>query len=61
MKRQMQKFSCAVMLLTVAAMVGAGAAPAYAAWEPTKPVEFIVPAGAGAHRIKWRARSRASF
>ena len=47
MKRQMQKFSCAVMLLTVAAMVGAGVAPAYAAWEPTKPVEFIVPAGAG--------------
>ena len=24
-----------------------GAAPAHAAWEPTKPVEFVVPAGTG--------------
>ena len=23
------------------------AAPAHAAWEPTKPVEFVVPAGTG--------------
>ncbi len=47
MKRLMQKLSYVVMLLVAAAIVGAGMAPAYAAWEPTKPVEFIVPAGAG--------------
>ena len=47
MKKLMQKLSFAVLLLTAAAVGAAGAAPAYAAWEPTKPVEFIVPAGAG--------------
>ena len=31
----------------VAAVVLAVSAPAYAAWEPTKPVEFVVPAGTG--------------
>ena len=31
----------------VAAVVLAISAPAYAAWEPTKPVEFVVPAGTG--------------
>lgn len=46
MKMLGQKMLYAV-LLTAAAMVGTGAAPANAAWEPTKPVEFIVPAGAG--------------
>lgn len=46
MKKAMQKLSYAVLLLTAAALV-AGAGPANAAWEPTKPVEFIVPAGAG--------------
>jgi putative tricarboxylic transport membrane protein len=30
-----------------AALVGAALAPAHAAWEPTRPVEFIVPAGTG--------------
>jgi tripartite-type tricarboxylate transporter receptor subunit TctC len=30
-----------------AAMLGAMAAPAAAAWQPTRPVEFIVPAGTG--------------
>jgi tripartite-type tricarboxylate transporter receptor subunit TctC len=30
-----------------AALAAAFAAPALAAWEPTKPVEFIVPAGTG--------------
>ena len=38
--------------LTVAAAALAAAmltiaAPAHAAWEPTKPVEFVVPAGTG--------------
>ena len=47
MKKLMQKLSYAVLLLTAAAIVGVMAAPAFAAWEPTKPVEFIVPAGAG--------------
>ncbi len=47
MKKLMQKLSYAVVLLTAAAIAGAVAAPASAAWEPTKPVEFIVPAGAG--------------
>ncbi|MGY8903440.1 MAG: Bug family tripartite tricarboxylate transporter substrate binding protein, partial [Burkholderiales bacterium] len=32
---------------TIAAAVLALAGPAYAAWEPTKPVEFVVPAGTG--------------
>ena len=32
---------------TVASAVLAFAAPAFAAWEPTKPVEFVVPAGTG--------------
>jgi len=45
MKNLMQKLSYAALLLTVAAIVGVGAASA--AWEPTKAVEFIVPAGAG--------------
>ncbi|MFZ5733047.1 MAG: Bug family tripartite tricarboxylate transporter substrate binding protein [Pseudomonadota bacterium] len=31
----------------VAACIGAVAAPASAAWEPTRPVEFIIPAGTG--------------
>lgn len=32
---------------TIAAAVMALAGPAHAAWEPTKPVEFVVPAGTG--------------
>ena len=28
-------------------LLAVGAAPASAAWEPTRPVEFIVPAGTG--------------
>jgi putative tricarboxylic transport membrane protein len=32
---------------TLAAATLAAAAPAHAAWEPTKPVEFVVPAGTG--------------
>ena len=39
---------CAVALAAAAAMAILGAAaPAQAAWEPTKPVEFVVPAGTG--------------
>jgi putative tricarboxylic transport membrane protein len=33
--------------MTIAAAALAQAAPAQAAWEPTKPVEFVVPAGTG--------------
>lgn len=34
--------------LTMGALVAASlAAPAFAAWEPTKPVEFVIPAGTG--------------
>jgi hypothetical protein len=41
--------------------VAAALAPAgaHAAWEPTKPVEFIVPAGTVAARTRWRASFRA--
>jgi len=47
MKKRIQKLSYAVLLLVASSMASTWAAPAYAAWEPTKPVEFIVPAGAG--------------
>ena len=47
MKKRIRKLADAVLLLAAAGIVSAWAAPAYAAWEPTKPVEFIVPAGAG--------------
>jgi putative tricarboxylic transport membrane protein len=47
MKKLTWKLSYAVLLLAAAAIASAWAAPAFAAWEPTKPVEFIVPAGAG--------------
>ena len=47
MKGQIRKLWFGVLLLVAAALVGVATAPAYAAWEPTKPVEFIVPAGAG--------------
>lgn len=36
-----------VVAMGTAAMLGAMAAPAQAAWQPTRPVEFIVPAGTG--------------
>jgi putative tricarboxylic transport membrane protein len=36
-----------VVAAAIAAMALAMAAPAQAAWEPTKPVEFVVPAGTG--------------
>ena len=34
-------------LAAAAVLAACGAAPALAAWEPTKPVEFVVPAGTG--------------
>jgi putative tricarboxylic transport membrane protein len=46
MKRTIQKLSCGVMLLVAVALTGVATATA-AAWEPTRPVEVIVPAGAG--------------
>ena len=33
---------------------------AHAAWEPTRPVEFIIPAGTGGGADRWPAPSRAS-
>ena len=36
-----------LVALGTAAMLGGMAAPAFAAWQPTRPVEFIVPAGTG--------------
>jgi tripartite-type tricarboxylate transporter receptor subunit TctC len=48
MKRQIRNFSYGVMLLGAAALIGVAAVtPAAAAWEPTKSVEVVVPAGAG--------------
>lgn len=46
MKGKIQKLSCGVLLIVAVALTGVATATA-AAWEPTKPVEFIVPAGAG--------------
>jgi tripartite-type tricarboxylate transporter receptor subunit TctC len=39
-----RRFVLSTLAATAAAMI---AAPAQAAWEPTKPVEFVVPAGTG--------------
>ena len=36
-----------VLASTISAAIWAFAMPAHAAWEPTKPVEFVVPAGTG--------------
>lgn len=48
MKGQIRKLWFGALLLVVTALTGVTiATPAIAAWEPTKPVEFIVPAGAG--------------
>ena len=47
MKKRIRKLADAALLLAAVGIVSAWAAPAHAAWEPTKPVEFIVPAGAG--------------
>jgi putative tricarboxylic transport membrane protein len=46
MKRQIRRLSCVVLLIVAMVLTGVATATA-AAWEPTKPVEFIVPAGAG--------------
>ena len=35
------------LISTALALGAAGVSPAFAAWEPTKPVEFIIPAGPG--------------
>ena len=47
MKRQIGKLGYGVLLLVAVALTGAATVVPAAAWEPTKPVEFIVPAGAG--------------
>lgn len=39
--------SCIAIGAIVASCAGGIAAPAHAAWEPTRPVEFIIPAGTG--------------
>lgn len=48
MKHSICSVSTKYGLLSSAALVAAlGALPAHAAWEPTRPIEIIVPAGAG--------------
>jgi len=49
MKNPISKFlgKASLLPLALAALGAIGALPAQAAWEPTKPVEVIVPAGAG--------------
>lgn len=49
MKFRVTKISRALAMAATGAIASAAlmAVPAYAAWEPTKPVEFIVPAGTG--------------
>jgi len=44
MKRQL---SCPATWLAVVALVTVAVTPAVAAWEPTKPIEFVIPAGTG--------------
>jgi putative tricarboxylic transport membrane protein len=43
----MMRHSRLVAALLLVVLVGGLAAPARAAWEPTKPIEFVVPAGTG--------------
>ncbi len=45
--------------LAAALLALAGATPALA-WEPTKPVEFVIPAAPAAAPTRWRACCRAS-
>lgn len=49
MMRQIKRLSCHVLLLVAVALMSAAILPAsaVAAWEPTRPVDVIVPAGAG--------------
>src|SRR5712672_3637646 len=44
MKRQL---SCLATWLAVVALVTVAVTPAVQAWEPTKPIEFVIPAGTG--------------
>src|SRR5229473_4211172 len=44
MKRQL---SCLATCLGLVALVTVAVPPAVAAWEPTKPIEFVIPAGTG--------------
>ena len=37
----------AAVLLALTGLLATGSLPAWAAWEPTKPIEFVVPAGTG--------------
>jgi putative tricarboxylic transport membrane protein len=43
----MLRHRCLATALLIAALVLAAALPAPAAWEPSKPIEFIIPAGTG--------------
>jgi len=48
MQRQRRRIGSAVGAMAVVAALGLGAtSPARAAWEPTKPIEFVIPAGTG--------------
>src|SRR6266511_790988 len=44
----MLRHRCLATALLIAALVLAAVLPAQAAWEPSKPIEFIIPGGAGA-------------
>jgi putative tricarboxylic transport membrane protein len=43
----MKRSASCLALSAVASLVYGSAAPAFAAWEPVRPVEFVVPAGTG--------------
>ena len=47
MRHALRRIHPLVVLLVLALAWGAGGAAPAAAWEPTKPIEFIVPAGTG--------------
>jgi putative tricarboxylic transport membrane protein len=49
MKTKLANVRCGIAMAAAGAIAAAVliATPAYAAWEPTKPVEFVVPAGTG--------------
>jgi len=47
MRHALRRIHPRVVLLVLALAWGAGGAAPAAAWEPTKPIEFIVPAGTG--------------
>ncbi len=49
MKRQL---SCLATWLAVVALVTVAVTPAVAAWEPTKPIEFVIPRSTSSRRAR---------